>query len=188
MRTPYHLMICLLATLPTYAVAAPFACPSGQTVKMSDGSRLEFRGADPANPDVCTWNTVHTDGTSRSRFIFAVQNEYATDIVEPDQMRQMLRALFNPASEGLVSAILSNGGFRSSIRTVMKLSHGTVTVPAGTFKVEIVEIEGQGVFENEAHLASTYYLDEKTHVPVQINEDENGLRHSVRAIEIVKGG
>jgi hypothetical protein len=187
MRITHYLVICLLVALPTYGYAASFACPDQQTAKMSDGSRLEFHGADPAQPTVCMWNTVRLNAVSQSRFIFAMQNEYATSVFEPDQIRQMLEVLFKPSSQGLVSATLNNGNFKSSIRTVMKLSHGTVTVPAGTFNVMIVQIEGNGVFENEAHVVATYYLDEVTHVPVQINEDENGTRYKLLAVDVTKG-
>ena len=171
--------------LPHLAGAASLRCPINETVVMSDGSRFEFQGADPHDAAVCLWKTVRADGAFQSRFLFAIQNENAGTVFDPGQMRVMLSTLFEPASEGIVSAVLNNGSFNSSIRTVMKLSRETVTVPAGTFDAIVVHVDGTGVFENEAHVSSTYYLDEATHAPLQVEENENGNRTKLVAVKVI---
>lgn len=183
-----RLLTSALAIIPMQAYAAPFSCPApGVVAEMSDGSKFEFQGSMPADPDICVWQTVKAGKTAESHFIFSIFS-MNNEQVEPSQMRQVLQAVFDPSAAGRVSAVVNGGGWNSSMKTVVTKYDESVVVPAGTFSTIVVKIEGTGVFGNESRVSSMYYLDQNSHVPLLIQENINGHDFVLHAVKLTVPG
>ena len=173
-----------LAVFAGQANAGSLSCPApGVVAEMSDGSKFVFEGSDSKNPGICLWRTIKDGNIHQSQFIFSVHG-IDNEAIDSGQMQQMLEAVFDPSSHGVVSAVLSNEKWNSSLRTIITTSQGTVTVEAGTFPSIVIKVESTGVFGNTNKNTSTYHLDQNTHVPVLIEEIRDGRSFELHAMKL----
>jgi hypothetical protein len=162
-----------------------FKCPGpGKSVTMSDGSRLEFQGPDPSDAALCVWRTVRGGAASTARFVYAIHS-IDNEAVQPGQMEALLRLLFQPSSEGNVTALAGGAGFNTAVRLHLQLAGPEpVTTRAGTFNAWIIRETGKGVFGNETNFQNTYWLDAKTGIPVRVREVSEGRSFELEAVHL----
>jgi hypothetical protein len=162
-----------------------FKCPGpGKSVTMSDGSRLEFQGADPADAALCVWRIVRSGEASTAKFVYAIHS-IDNQAVQPAQMEDLLRLLFQPSSEGNVTALAGGAGFSTAVKLHLQLAGPeSVTTRAGTFEAWVIRETGKGVFGNETNFQNTYWLDTKTGIPVRVREVSEGRSFELEAVHL----
>lgn len=180
-----------LLAFPVLGQAAPqpgltaFKCPApGKSVTMSDGSRLEFQGADPANAALCVWRIVRNGEASTAKFVYAIHSTN-NEAVQPGQMEGLLRLLFQPSSEGNVTALAGGAGFNTAVKLHLQLAGPEhVTTRAGSFDAWVIRETGKGVFGNETSFQNTYWIDAKTGIPVRVQEVADGRSFELEAVHL----
>lgn len=164
---------------------APFKCPApGKSATMSDGSRLEFQGADPADAALCVWRIVRDGEASTARFVYAIHS-INNQAVQPGQMEGLLRLLFQPSSEGNVTALAGGADFNTAVKLHLQLAGpDPVTTRAGTFNAWTIRETGRGVFGNETNFQNTYWIDTKSGIPVRVREVADGRTFELEAVHL----
>jgi len=139
-----------------------FRCPAATTiVETTTVGVTRYYGAKPADPEICL---VQQPGhTQQSQMLYGL---FVGNVAESPQMREAFRQFFPLVPGRQVHHTLLGTGSQWMV-TMTALGPQRVTVPAGSFNAEVIEIREDGFGFNHYAGLRRIAFDTDTWVPVK---------------------